>query len=105
MSASRISASRSPAGRRTDDLAETNSRVVQSELWPGESRPAVLDPADILTPQELAERLKVRKSWVFEQTRTRSKVRNKNPLPCLRMGKLLRFSWTAVSDWLAESNR
>jgi len=39
-----------------------------------------LDPADILTPQQLAQRLQVSKSWVFEQTRGRAKVRNKNPL-------------------------
>jgi len=30
----------------------------------------------------LAERLQVSKSWVFEQTRNRAKVRNRNPLPC-----------------------
>lgn len=75
----------------------------QTEFWPGSTK-AVLDPDDIVTPQELADRLKVRKSWVFEQTRRRSKVRNKNPLPCLRMGKLLRFSWTAVAAWLIENN-
>jgi hypothetical protein len=76
---------------------------MQSEMWP-DSRPAVLDPDDILTPQQLADRLKVRKSWVFEQTRTRSMIRNKHPMPCLRMGKLLRFSWRDVSDWLSQNN-
>ena len=59
-----------------------------------------LKPADILTPEELAGRLKVSRSWVFEQTRQRAKVRNKKPLPCIRLGKYLRFSWTAVSEWL-----
>lgn len=65
----------------------------------------VLDPGDLLTPDELAARLKVPKSWVFEQTRDRAKVRNKMPLPCIHMGKYLRFSWAAVSEWLTENNR
>jgi predicted DNA-binding transcriptional regulator AlpA len=64
---------------------------------------SVLDPGDILTPQQLADRLQVSKSWVFEQTRNRSKVRNKHPLPCLRLGKYLRFSWAAVSEWLTKN--
>jgi hypothetical protein len=64
-----------------------------------------LDPADLLTAEELGARLKVKTSWVFEQTRTRAKVRNKNkvPLPCIHMGKYLRFSWAAVSRWLTEN--
>lgn len=68
------------------------------------AKPAVLDPNDILTPEQLAQRLQVSKSWVFEQTRERAKVRNKKPLPCLRMGKYLRFSWVAVSEWLTQNN-
>jgi hypothetical protein len=59
---------------------------------------------DLLTPEELADRLKVPKSWVFEHTRNRAKVRNKMPLPCIRLGKYLRFSWVAVCDWMAQNN-
>jgi hypothetical protein len=66
---------------------------------------ATLAPDDILTPAELAQRLKVSKSWVFEQTRQRAKVRNKKLLPCIRLGKYLRFSWVQVSEWLIENNR
>jgi hypothetical protein len=62
-----------------------------------------IDPADLLTPQELAGRLKVKLSWVHEQSRKRSKIRNKSPLPCIRMGKYLRFSWVQVSAWLVEN--
>jgi hypothetical protein len=65
---------------------------------------AVLDPGDLLTPKQLAERLQVQVSWVFERTRARGKIRDKAPLPCIRMGKYLRFSWTAVSEWLLQSN-
>lgn len=63
-----------------------------------------LDPADLLTPAELAARLKVSKSWVFEQTRQRSKIRNEKPLPHIRLGKYLRFSWIQVSEWLMEQS-
>jgi hypothetical protein len=61
---------------------------------------STLRPEDLLTPEELASRLKVSKSWVFEQTRNRTKVRNARPLPCIRLGKYIRFSWVAVSEWL-----
>ena len=67
-------------------------------------QPTRLDPQDILTPQQLADRLQVSKSWVFEQTRNRAKVRNKNPLPCIRLGKYIRFSWVQVCEWMAENN-
>jgi hypothetical protein len=63
-----------------------------------------IDPSDLLTPEELAARLKVSKSWVFEQTRQRAKIRNKTPLPCIRLGKYCRFSWVAVCAWMAETN-
>lgn len=39
----------------------------------------MLDPNDLLTPGELATRLKVRKSWVFEKTRRRAQ----DPLPTI----------------------
>jgi len=63
-----------------------------------------LQPEDLLTPQELAVRLKVSKSWVFQQTRGRARIRNKNPLPCIRLGKYVRFSWVAVCAWMAQNN-
>jgi hypothetical protein len=72
------------------------------EIVPGAN--PVLQPDDLLTPEELATRLKVSKSWVFEQTRQRSKIRNKSPLPCIRLGKYLRFSWAQVSQWLIQNN-
>ena len=66
---------------------------VRHELQPVlETTSAPIDPADLLTPKQLAEKLQVKVSWVFEQTRQRSKIRNKTPLPCIRLGKYLRFS-------------
>jgi hypothetical protein len=68
-----------------------------------ESTMTTIDHNELLTPSELAERLKVPVSWVFEQTRQRAKVRNDKPLPCIRLGKYLRFSWVAVCEWMAQS--
>ncbi len=48
-----------------------------------------IDPADILTPEEVAARLKVPESWVYEKTRARCR----NPIPCLRLGRYIRFQW------------
>lgn len=71
------------------------------KLVPSESR---VNLDDLLTPDELAEKLKVKKSWVFEQTRSRAKIRNKRPLPCIRMGKYLLFSRIEVERWLANQS-
>ncbi len=43
---------------------------------------------EILTPTQVAERLQVKPSWVYEQTRERAEVR------------YLRFDWKDVIDWL-----
>ena len=56
-----------------------------------------MKPGDILTPEELAARLKVRKSWVYEQTCSR----NRKP-PSLQMGHYLRFDWAKVVEWLTD---
>jgi excisionase family DNA binding protein len=58
---------------------------------------------DIITPVELASRLKVSKTWVYEMTRQRAKVRHERPLPCIRLGKFVRFSWVQVCEWMARN--
>ena len=42
---------------------------------------------DILTPEELAGRLKVDVGWIYEKRRPRCK----NPIPAIPMGKIIRF--------------
>ncbi len=54
----------------------------------------------ILTPTQVAERLQVKPSWVYEQTRERAEVRNPDPLPYIKMGRYLRFDWNDVLEWL-----
>lgn len=62
----------------------------------------MLDPADVLTVEELAARLKVQKTWVYEKLRL---GRHKpNPLPAMKIGKYLRFSWPAVAAWLESTS-
>jgi hypothetical protein len=61
----------------------------------------VLSPADILTPEQLAERLHVKVGWVYEKMRPRQP----HPLPVIKMGRYLRFSWPAVALWLESLQR
>jgi hypothetical protein len=63
--------------------------------------PIALSPSDICTADEIAARLRVTKSWVYDQMRP-SRRRKKNPLPVIRLGGpngRLRFHWPSVSAW------
>ncbi len=62
---------------------------------------ARLEPGDILTPKQLAERLQVPTSWVYKHTDNNSRS-NGNRLPVLRCDGFLRFSWPDVCAWLRE---
>jgi hypothetical protein len=54
---------------------------------------------ELLTPEQLAERLHVKVNWVWEQTRERTRVRTIDPLPYLKTGKYIRFNWREVCEW------
>lgn len=59
-------------------------------------RPAI-NPEPILTPQDVADRLRFASArTVYELTRRR----NKRPLPAMKAGKVLRFYWSEVERWL-----
>lgn len=58
-----------------------------------------INPEDILTPDELALRLKVSLDWIYEKSRKRGRHGGK-PLPALRMGRYLRFCWPDVCEWM-----
>jgi hypothetical protein len=58
-----------------------------------------LNPTELLTPDQLAERLKVGVDWVYEKSRARGQ-HNSKPLPVLRCGRYLRFYWPDVCGWL-----
>jgi hypothetical protein len=59
--------------------------------------PPATNPEPILTPQDVADRLR------FDSTRTvyeLTRRRNKRPLPAMKAGKVLRFYWSDVERWL-----
>ena len=62
-------------------------------------RSKAIDPADILTPEEVAERLKTSRRWITEMTRKRQQ----NPIPHYKVGGYLRFHWPTVCAWLEET--
>lgn len=55
---------------------------------------------EFLTTDELAERLKVPKSWVYARTRERGP----NAMPRLKFGKYCRFEWPKVKEWIQKQN-
>lgn len=49
----------------------------------------------LLTLEQLAERLTVKKSWLYQRTRV-------NSIPCIRLGRHIRFNEQEVSRWLQD---
>ncbi|HEX4114350.1 MAG TPA: helix-turn-helix domain-containing protein [Solirubrobacteraceae bacterium] len=49
----------------------------------------------LLRPEQAAELLAVKTSWVYEAVRT-------GRLPCLRIGRHIRFTRTMLEEWLVE---
>ena len=57
-------------------------------------RPMRLD-SPLLKPEQAAELLAVRTSWIYEAVRS-------NRLPCLRIGRHIRFTREMLEQWLGE---
>ncbi len=51
---------------------------------------------NLKTIDEMANKLKVKKSWVYGKTR----LKGEGQIPCIRVGKYLRFFEDEVMDWL-----
>jgi excisionase family DNA binding protein len=49
----------------------------------------------LLRPEQAAALLSVRTSWVYDAVRT-------GRLPCLRIGRHIRFTRSMLEDWLQE---
>lgn len=58
------------------------------------------DQRDFLTISEMAARLKVKKSWLYRQT----KRHGPGSIPRMRIGKYLRFNEAAVMEWIQKQN-
>jgi hypothetical protein len=54
---------------------------------------------EVLTSAELAQRLKVKESWVVDQSK---RCRTNDPIPVFRLGKHRRFRWGSpeLNAWL-----
>lgn len=57
---------------------------------------------ELLTLDEVAELLKLKRATVYELTRERSQKRQAHPLPHMRIAGHLRFSKTAIFEWLGK---
>lgn len=68
----------------------------KSELVPV----SFINPADIIDPVELAQRLRVKPTTIYEWMRRRDAP---DALPYFRVGRFLRFRWSEVSQWLLSS--
>lgn len=53
---------------------------------------------NLLTVDELADRLRVPKSWVYGQTR----IKGEDAIPRIQVGKYIRFVPKEVEQWLAK---
>jgi excisionase family DNA binding protein len=62
----------------------------------------VVTTLTLLTPEQLSEKLNVPSSWVREKTRNRARLRDRDPLPVVRLGKYVRFRWADVEAWIAR---
>jgi excisionase family DNA binding protein len=71
-------------------MSEQNGRAV-----PEGQDVAAFRPLDgpLLTPAEAATLLSVKTSWVYEAVRT-------GRLPCLRLGRHIRFTQAMLEHWL-----
>jgi len=59
------------------------------------------NPQDLLSVKQLAERLHVKPSWVYSQTKRSSR----SGFPFIQSEKTLFFSWAGVCQWLQERER
>jgi hypothetical protein len=57
---------------------------------------------EIWTVEELAQFLKMNRRQIYTMTEARTRAKQKHPLPVLRINGNLRFSKTAVMEWLAK---
>lgn len=54
----------------------------------------------LLTVSELAESLRTPRSWVYGKTR----LKGDDQIPCIRVGKYIRFRLEEVMQWLKSRN-
>ncbi len=60
--------------------------------------PTTLAEGPLLRPEEAARLLSVKASWIYEAVRA-------GRVPCLRVGRHIRFTRYMFEDWLAEQTK
>lgn len=61
------------------------------------------DPDRLLSLEEVADYLGVKKSWIYEKS---SAYKNgEDGIPSIRLGKYLRFELKKVTDWIESQNK
>lgn len=56
---------------------------------------------ELITPREMAERLKVPLSWLYRRTQ----MSGPGAIPRVRVGKYIRFNPGAVMEWVSRTYR
>jgi hypothetical protein len=85
--------------RQTTQVIEMKAPIMRGEQ--SEHNKLAAGPFfEVLTAEELAERWRVPESWVREQTRSRCT----DPIPHVRLGRYVRFSWGSpeLNSWWAR---
>jgi excisionase family DNA binding protein len=81
--------------RDTEIIAPPNPGIpVGPVIQARPSGPRRLD-GPLLRPEQAAELLAVKPSWVYDAVRT-------GRLPCLRVGRHIRFTQTMLENWLTD---
>src|SRR5262249_33675306 len=91
---------RNPMMDRDADCASTTRRGAEHD---NTSDAAADDLQELLTVDDVAARLRVSKSWVYEHTRSR-RVRT-GQLASINIGKYVRFDARAVNEFLQQRTR
>jgi hypothetical protein len=66
---------------------------------------ARIGPFELIDAVELAARWRVPESWV--RSRTRSRTPKEERIPCIRLGRYVRFEWGSprLTEWLARQQQ
>lgn len=74
-------------------VAQLSLDALHADRAGGDAEVSLADP--LLRPEEVARLLSVRPSWVYEKVRA-------GELPCLRVGRHLRFTRSMIERWLVD---
>ena len=56
----------------------------------------------LLSLEQAAQLLGLTKDQLYELTRNRSRMRQRVPLPCVRVGKFRRFRASSLNEWVSK---